>query len=103
MNGTNKLNSASAYLHEYTLILSVTSVCMRHCQILHITRVCTYIRECAPQRPLSVLISHQFLLWRTRQPGSKKPSWYQPSRCLDPDSIENASRAVFDTSWWFFL
>lgn len=64
-----------------------------------VTRVCAYIRECASaQRPLSVLVSHQFLLWRTRRPGSKKPSWYQPSRCLDPDSIESASRAVFDTT-----
>lgn len=61
-----------------------------------------YIRERARhRRPLSVLISHQFLLWRTRGPGSKKPSWCQPSRCLDPATVVSvsrySSRRAFDT------
>lgn len=50
----------------------------------------TYVHRACISPPVSVLISHQFLLWRTRGPGRQQAILVAASRCLDLEDVASA-------------
>lgn len=53
-----------------------------------------YVHAACISPPVSVLISHQFLLWRTRGPGRQQAILVAASRCLD---LEDVASALFSS------